>query len=1260
MLAAKKITALVTALCMSIGICTAAAEEIPIENKVITIEAENYSKTNSPLMVTENAKMSGGKHITMSTDSEPLGKNGYYLAYEFELDEGGGYFFTLDTYPLVTNSYSELRVLVNNTKTYDLYEDANVGITRSGSKLTAIEVPCMSGFKKGKNTVKILIPYTRPRDNKYNFNFDCFTLKKIDWTVEKLEIIGDTAENVVEKGNPVSAKMTYSEKSTEERKLKAVLTDYYDEVVTEETISVSAGAEYSELSLPELDIGWYRLSVYDEEKPVIYTNLCVVKPLSERKQGYSHERFGMDATLGNLGFKDSIEDLCKSLRLAGVQWVRERLVLGAYNETEGNYRFSGNTEYAFTMLQKYGLKVHCMLTGMPTHLMTDEAKGDIITSDLIGLHELCKNLGDDYERLVDSWELQNEPEAVHDLASSETGDKFHNMMKAMSIGFQDSASEALITTAGFTPINSNILDMFFRNEAHKYVDVLTHHGHASYVENVSLQTLPHTQTFNVNDLIERYGVKNMEVWDDEAGVNIKNAEDTKPQKRQAEYTVISTAQALRYAEKFFIYFFKHKGAGASLYDPGNHGPRRAYASYSAMTDILGEADYIGDIGGLSDNEYGYAFENGDERIIILFASEPTELQFPIENAELIDIQGRNKEATYTADGKLAVEVSPEPVYVRVKGELPKELYADATKKDAESLMEELTVAKRVIVAQEYPLDTRGDAKTQGYKISDENTTVTVKVSNLNDTPVSGEVHGEVYNGWELYPRSQKINISPYSEATLKFRLKKTDGVVGNSISAIKFYGEFGGEKTTPCETDIYSPEEIVYKLHRTVSGFTEAEKWSDIENIAGTESTINITSENGAACFKYDFDYNATDLWAYPKFMLDKVIDLSGADGFLLKYEAPDNFRELSIGLGLYVYEQQGGTWLTKSFQWMNKGIGEILIPFEEFKLTSGEDADYQLTPNDIIGFSLGVNSRLAPAPVRDIPEFKILSLGTYTIETEDKGYSEISKVYPEENSIYAQAPENIRVEFSDGIAKLVQNSVYAYVDGVPVECTADENSITAKMPAIEEGKHTIKLSYRLDGTSAFLKEYSFGVDSSHEAFSDLDEAEWAREEIEYLLEKGIVSGRGNGKFEPNLTVSNAEFVTMLVNAFGISKISEKSSFNDIPQDAWYGDWVSSAENVNLLTEVYRERFNADESITRQNMAVLLYRAASFAGCGFENVEQKQFFADKDLFTEISAKPISVLQTSGVLQGDGNKHFNPLNPLTRAEAAVAIYNALNM
>ena len=52
--------------------------------------------------------------------------------------------------------------------------------------------------------------------------------------------------------------------------------------------------------------------------------------------------------------------------------------------------------------------------------------------------------------------------------------------------------------------------------------------------------------------------------------------------------------------------------------------------------------------------------------------------------------------------------------------------------------------------------------------------------------------------------------------------------------------------------------------------------------------------------------------------------------------------------------------------------------------------------------------------------------------------------------------------------------------------------------------------------------------------FTDMGQAEWASEFVDYLLEKKIVNGDGTGKFRPNASVTREEFVKMIVLAFDL------------------------------------------------------------------------------------------------------------------------------
>lgn len=134
----------------------------------------------------------------------------------------------------------------------------------------------------------------------------------------------------------------------------------------------------------------------------------------------------------------------------------------------------------------------------------------------------------------------------------------------------------------------------------------------------------------------------------------------------------------------------------------------------------------------------------------------------------------------------------------------------------------------------------------------------------------------------------------------------------------------------------------------------------------------------------------------------------------------------------------------------------------------------------------------------------------------------------------------------------------------------------------------------------------------------------------------------------------------MIVQAFDLAKSTNMHSYTDITDDAWYKEYVLSAYNAKILNDVYNERFNGDSPINRQDMAVLLYRAAKSAGYELTKKNNKIVFNDKEQFSDYATEAISILQMSGVLKGVGEDYFKPLNSLTRAEAAVAIYNVLNI
>lgn len=175
--------------------------------------------------------------------------------------------------------------------------------------------------------------------------------------------------------------------------------------------------------------------------------------------------------------------------------------------------------------------------------------------------------------------------------------------------------------------------------------------------------------------------------------------------------------------------------------------------------------------------------------------------------------------------------------------------------------------------------------------------------------------------------------------------------------------------------------------------------------------------------------------------------------------------------------------------------------------------------------------------------------------------------------------------------------------------------------------------------------------------FSDLSNVKWAEESILELYKKGIVTGTGEKKFDPNGLVTREQFAKMIVMAFGMYDETAVCSFDDIQNGAWYGAYVASAVNSGIVFGIDTGIFGTGKNITREDMAVMAYRAAMKTG-KISDAEGKKF-EDDYLISEYAKAAVYALKANGVMSGKGEGNFEPKAYATRAEAARMIYALIN-
>ncbi len=180
-----------------------------------------------------------------------------------------------------------------------------------------------------------------------------------------------------------------------------------------------------------------------------------------------------------------------------------------------------------------------------------------------------------------------------------------------------------------------------------------------------------------------------------------------------------------------------------------------------------------------------------------------------------------------------------------------------------------------------------------------------------------------------------------------------------------------------------------------------------------------------------------------------------------------------------------------------------------------------------------------------------------------------------------------------------------------------------------------------------------------YERYNDINDYEWAWDAIEVLSDRSVVAGYGNGSFAPTNSILREEFIKLaVVGLLGADAIdaSAVSSFTDA-QSGWYAPYIAAAESNNITSGIGNGFFGTGAQITRQDMALMLYRILRSANV--YGPADEYAFTDAAEIADYAAEAVYTLKNMGIINGDPDGSFRPNGQTTRAEAAVLLYKTLN-
>lgn len=171
--------------------------------------------------------------------------------------------------------------------------------------------------------------------------------------------------------------------------------------------------------------------------------------------------------------------------------------------------------------------------------------------------------------------------------------------------------------------------------------------------------------------------------------------------------------------------------------------------------------------------------------------------------------------------------------------------------------------------------------------------------------------------------------------------------------------------------------------------------------------------------------------------------------------------------------------------------------------------------------------------------------------------------------------------------------------------------------------------------------------------FKDVPSGHWAYSDIEKASSLDIIKGLGSGIFGMGQEVNRAEFASYLTRMFQWNKVNPQTpSFSDTNKSKWYYSDVETALK-NGVIQIDGQSFRPEDSITREEMAVMLIRAFGYDSLADSVNDMNSPFND----VAENKGYITMAYDFGIVSGKANMKFDPKGTATREEAAAILMRA---
>lgn len=251
----------------------------------------------------------------------------------------------------------------------------------------------------------------------------------------------------------------------------------------------------------------------------------------------------------------------------------------------------------------------------------------------------------------------------------------------------------------------------------------------------------------------------------------------------------------------------------------------------------------------------------------------------------------------------------------------------------------------------------------------------------------------------------------------------------------------------------------------------------------------------------------------------------------------------------------------------------------------------------------------------------------------------------------------NIPISGSSEDASLVEIALPRSTGAVKVEIpVADAGPGTVAVIVNDDGTETVaKKSVALDGGLTLTLETGATVKIADNS-KDFDDTygHWAEDAIAFATAHEMFGGTSADTFSPDTPMTRGMLAVVLHRFEDTPNHTFTGSFGDVAPGSWYADGIHWMADNGIIGGYGNGNFGADDSITREQLATILYRYAGVMGYGTSGSASLDRFSDVDSVSGYAVEAMGWAVGNGLIGGMGDGTLAPQGSATRAQVATIL------